>query len=393
MLFFLIILILLWLSYNYDIKRKRKHYRQWCLFVLGYLILYAGLRWRLMWDTASYLNSFYNIYPLLSDFSFKEYPIGRDPFYVLLNSTVKSLGGRFYVVQLIHAAFINILIFKYISKHSQYVFTCLLFYVIISYLNLSMEIMRGSFGIVLSLYANDYFLNKKWLKGYLLLIIGLMFHVQTFLMFFIPLLFFLRLNRKGVVVLICAFIAARALQGGYGDYLVLLNLDGTVGTKLEGYAESDYFGGQGGNMNHIILHILPNLIYAIFSLYYVKKHQTSESLLRFEPLMMIGILFMVMQIHLEIVYRFVAFYSIYFALFFGETFVYLARNNKLSNKKQLYANALIAFFPFFLLWGTTHYLSRWTFSPYSSVIERSIVKEREKHLMENNNHSADRNEY
>lgn len=346
-----------------------------------------------MWDTASYLNSFYNMYPPLNEFSFEEYPIGRDPLYVILNSAVKSLGGRFYVVQLIHAAFINVLIFKYISKHSRYVFTCLLFYVIICYFNLSMEIMRASFSVVLSLYANDYFLEKKWLKGYLLLFIGLMFHVQTFLMFFIPLFFFLRLNRKGVVFLILAFIGARALQGGYGEYLALLNLDGTVGTKLEGYAESDYFGGQGGNINHIILHILPNLIYAFISLYYVKKHHVNKILIRYEPLMMIGILFMLMQINLEIVYRFVAYFSIYFALFFGETFVNIAQNKQHKNKRCLYANAMIIFFPFFLLWGTTHYLSRWTFYPYSSVIERSIVIEREKHLMENNNHSADQNEY
>ena len=80
------------------------------------LILVAGLRYRIGGDTTNYIYSFYHVYPVLEDFSFEDYPIGKDPLYVIINSIVKTLGGRFYVVQLIQSIFVITLTFKYFKK-------------------------------------------------------------------------------------------------------------------------------------------------------------------------------------------------------------------------------------------------------------------------------------
>lgn len=355
-------------------------------------ILLAGLRWRLMWDTASYLNSFYHIYPSLKEFSLEDYPIGKDPLFVLLNSMVKTIGGRFYVVQLIHAAFVNILIFNYFKKHCHYIFTCLLFYALVAYFNLSMEVMRASMSIVICLYANDYILEKKWIKAYLLLFIALMFHVQTLLIFIVPFLYVLRFNKIGVIFLLSASMLGYILQGNYGSFFELLALGDNMGNKISAYAESDYFGGQGGNLNNIIVHILPNLLYTLGSLYYIKRVDVNNKMLKFEPLVMIGLVFLFMQISLSIVYRFVDYYVIYFILFYSEVFVEIARKPNRLSKGLAYVKAIMVFFPFFISYVYS-YIGSWTICPYSSVIERRIDKNREDHLMETNSPGADRNEY
>ena len=181
MIYLLVIVLLICLSLRYDINGKTKYRDFWYLMMLVVFILIAGLRWRLMVDTPNYIYNFYHVYPSLENFSFEDYPIGKDPFYVLINSLVISLGGRFYVVQLIEATVVNVLVFKYIKRHSSYLFTCLFFYAIMCYMGYSMETMRASLSVVICLYANDYILDKKWIKGYILLFLALMFHAQTIL--------------------------------------------------------------------------------------------------------------------------------------------------------------------------------------------------------------------
>ena len=124
MIYLFILILLLCLTLRYDINGKTKYRSQWYIIMLVIFILVAGLRWRLMVDTPNYIERFYHRTPLLKDYSFD---IGKAPFYTLINSIVLTLGGRFYVVQLIEASFVNILVFKYFKRHSKYIFTCLFF--------------------------------------------------------------------------------------------------------------------------------------------------------------------------------------------------------------------------------------------------------------------------
>ena len=144
LIYIVVTVLLLYLSYYYDISGKRVGRDGWYNAVLVFLILIAGLRWRVGTDTIAYLARFYHIYPTLENFAISEYGLGQDPFYALINVIVKTLGGRFYMVQIIQATIVNVLVFKYIKRHSKYIFTCVLFYFFINYLNYNMETMRGS---------------------------------------------------------------------------------------------------------------------------------------------------------------------------------------------------------------------------------------------------------
>ena len=395
MIYFLILFLLLILAVRYDIQGKSKYRDHWYLAVLVILIFVAGLRWRLGVDTPNYLGFFYHKYPDLDHFSFEDWPIGKDPFYVLINSIVKSMGGRFYIVQLIQATIVNGLIFLYIKKHCKSIFTCALLYFVISYTGYCMEIMRAAISIVICLFGNDYILERKWVKGYLLYMLALMFHAQTVVLFVLPVLFFLRLNKFGAMALVAAFIAGHIIQAALGDYLMLLDMDGAIGDKAEKYAESDQFGDQGGNMNFFIVFILPNLIYGVLTLIYMKRYHRESRLLKFEPMLMLGMMFLMMQMSMQIAYRFVDYYRIYFMMFCAEFFVYIAKNVKLS-RGLAYCRAWILIFPFVFLLAFPKLTSkRYRYAPYSSVIERKVVKERELRYNQSykNRPQARNNEY
>ena len=86
MIYLIVIILLLLLSFRYDINGKTEGREQCYLAMLVIFILIAGLRWRLGVDTPNYLDSFYHRYPTQDHFSFENYPICKVPFYVQINS-------------------------------------------------------------------------------------------------------------------------------------------------------------------------------------------------------------------------------------------------------------------------------------------------------------------
>lgn len=395
MIYIIVLFLLLCLSLRYDINGKTKYRDECYLIMLVVFILIAGLRWRLMVDTPNYIYKFYHWTPTLDKFSFADYPIGKDPLYVLLNSIVKTLGGRFYVVQLIEASFVNILVFNYIKRYSKYLFTCLFFYAITNYMGLCMETMRASFSIVICLYANDYILNKKWVKGYLLFILALMFHAQTILMFVLPLFFSLRLNKIGVICLIGAFVIGLLLHTILEDYVSLLEMGDAIDNKVSDYAESENFGGVRGGIGFLIAFKLPSLIYPLISLIFLKKWMPNSKLLKLEPFVMLGVAFAIVRLNFEIAYRYANYFGVINVIFYSEFFIKIIHRAKKVDLRVACLRAIIYFFPFFFLVGLAKYVRLPTFYPYSSVIERKIDRNRESRYMKGDKFTppANVNEY
>lgn len=393
MVYLIIIVTLLILVLRYDINGKTKYRDECYSIMLIIFILISGLRWRLMVDTPNYIERFYYGTPTLDNFSFLDYPIGKDPLYTLINSIVKTYGGRFYMVQLIEASFVNILVFKFIKRYSSYIFTCLFFYSITYYLSYSMETMRASFSIALSFYAYDYILDKKWVKGYILLIIGLMFHAQTIILFFLPMFFFLRLNKKGIVVLVLAFFLGFVLNTSLGEYVELFEFSDSVDKKVSVYAESEAFGGVRGGLIRFLHAKLPSLTYPLFSLLYLKMKMPDNKLLRFEPFVMLGVAFAFVRINFEIAYRFVDHFGLFFILFYSEAFMGIIHKAKSVDVKVACIRAIVFFLPFFTLVGISRYSRLDTFYPYSSVIDKKIDSKREIRYLKGDRPPADFNEY
>ena len=377
MIYLAILLLLLFLSFRYDICGKERGSQGWYMIVLVIFILVAGLRWRLGVDTPNYLDQFYYITPKLSQLTTDDLLMTK-PLWILLNSFVLTCFGKFYVVQLIHATFINVLFFKYIKKHSQYIFTCLFFYFLCMYTAVNMEEMKASISVAICLFANDYLIERKWRKAYLLYMLAALFHASTYLIFLTPLLLFLRLNRVGGIVLILSYIIGYILQISFGEYLTLFEMaDGSIADKIESYSENEHYSSNGGNINFYIVKIFPFFFYGLYCLYAAKRKKSNKGLLRLEPFLMVGLVFLVMEMNMYILYRFVHFYFIYFILFYSEVYVTSVQKNKRISKGLAYARISILFLPFVL---TSLYVYKALYTryyPYSSVIERKIDRNRE----------------
>ena len=377
LIYIVVFILLLLLSFHYDISGNRVGRDGWYNTVLVILILIAGLRWRIGTDTIAYLARFYYIYPTVDKFSFGDNILGSDPLYALINIIVKTLGGRFYMVQIIQATIVNVLVFKYIKRHTKYIFTCILFYLFINYLNFNMETMRASISIAICLFGNDYIMEKKWLKGYLLYAIACLFHYQTLVILLLPSLFWIRFNRFGIVLFVVAFLAGFFLKSIIEDYMFLIEGNEIIEEKVEDKIYSDRWGEQQGNFFYFLGLIFMKIVYPITSFFIIKRYSKDKNLIRLEPFVIFGVMFVFCQLNINIAFRYVYFFEIYFAILYSEVFANLFP--WVLRKKRQFAFSFLIFFPVLFYHGRIRYQSH-LYHPYTSVIEMSVDREKEEAL-------------
>lgn len=380
MTYFLIALVLFVLSVYYDIYGNTRGKSLWYNSMFFVFVFVAGMRYRIGIDTLSTCYVFYHETPKLSafwgDFSIFQYPIWN-----FLKSLIYTCGGRFYMLQFVQSSIVNILIFKYVNKHSQYIFTCLFLYFIWKYPTYNFEEMKQTCAVVFSLFANDYILDRKYNKGMLLYLVACMFHFGAIPIFIVSYFVFLRFDYKGFIFIFLGLIIGIVMQTQFEEYLMLFGFDDYIQEKMEGYASSDrFFAILGKNFKFYIANFLILIVYVFLSFKYVKKYDNSSRILKFEPYLVLGLFFVVMNSAIAIFYRFTNYYSIYFVLFIAQVFVDIAKRERY---RFTYIKSLLLFFPFFFYVAFTYIglgdSDRYhKFYPYSSIIDMKIDKEREK---------------
>lgn len=380
MLYFIILFFLLLLSVRYDINGKTKYRDQWYNIVLAILILVAGLRFRLGEDTINYIYYFYYETPNVWDIDTDTFLMSdQPPLWILLNSIVKTLGGRFFIVQLIQAAIVNTLILRYFKKHSIYPFACTALFFFWRYQWFTMVVMKAAIALAIILYANDYFLEKKYKKGLLLLLIATGFHQSSIALAIVPFLTFVRFNMLGVIMLVGAFFVGAFLQSQLGDVFAMMEFAEGVSQKLDAYMDSGYMT-QDHNINYFILQIFPLIIYPILSIIYLKRNCRESQVLRLEPFVMIALMFQMMQISINVMYRYIYALSPYYIIFIIQYFIDFSKKSLMLNKTLAFVRTFLIILPllasFAYLWRPFTHPG---FNSYSSVVERSFDKNREKY--------------
>lgn len=379
MIYLLVFLLLIILSFHYDINGGKNGHAFWSYGVIVVFILIAGLRWRLGSDTPRYINTFYYETPLLSDFLNKELPL-KNILWSLLNSLVLTVGGKFFVVQIIQSAFVNILYFKYIKRHSRYVFTCLLLYFIWMYTNQNMETMKASMAIVVGLFGNDYILEKKWLKGYSLFFLACLFHISAIVLIITPLIKNFRFNSKLIIILFLAYILGNIIQSVAGDYLAYLEFNEEIYERVEMYMDSERYMSS-RNLNFFIVNMFPFFIYSYFSYLYLSKNKVDEGLMKLVPFVIMGLIFLMFRLNVTLFYRYIYFYNIYFVIFYAEVIIVMIRRRYLIKNNANIIGVFMLFLPMFLVMAKYNYSRREMYYPYSSVFNREINEERESTYM------------
>lgn len=383
MIYLIVLLVLLLLSFRYDINGKTEGRDQCYLAIQLVLILIAGLRYRFAVDTIGYLNSFYYVYPDLLHLDYTRLDSYRhEPLWVLLNSVVKTLGGKFFIVQIIQASIVNILFFKYFKRHSAYPFLCATLFYIMDYHYFCMMIMRNATAIAICLFANDYILEKKWKKAFLLYGIAFLFHYSTFFIILItPFSMWLRLNRIGIALLLSMFVVGKMVGPYFDDLFALLAFNDTVSGKLDNYLENGKLSTDNVSIYYYLSLLIP-FLYTFISLYYLKKRNVHIDLLRLEPFIMIGLMFVILRVNIGMIHRFTRLYSAYFILFCIQFFMDVYNRRELFTKSVSLVRSFIVFIPFFFV---TVFLTVRSFSsyyPYYTIIDKKVDKVRDKYFLE-----------
>ena len=375
MIYLLIVLLNVFLIYNYDIKGRNVNKDLWYSRLLFIFIALAGFRYRIGSDTVGYLYDYYHDNPsiqeLVNNFSFDSEILFRG-----ILSLFHSWGFKFYIFQIVHAVFVNVLLFKYFKKHSQYWFTCAFFYFIWMYSFYNTEELRATISVVLYLYAFEYFFKNKWIKGYLLILIGCFFHRSSYFLLVTPLFIFLKFDWKGCASIIAAFIGGAVIKVTMGDYLDLLAISEDAAGRMESYMQTRYWE-QNNNIYSLLVQIVPFILYPISSYLYTKRRNYDSQLAQLEPLFVMGLMCVAAQANVELFYRFVHFYAIIFIIYFSNLAITIVKCNKKKMGLASIVLSLVVFIPLFVAIGRQK-ADIWSrYYPYSSVFERSIDRQRE----------------
>lgn len=266
------------------------------------------------------------------------------------------------------------------------------------YTNQNMEILKAGFSITICFYAHDYVLEKKWKKAYLLFLIAVLFHPSTLLigaMGVIPLFMSIRLNKVVMCVLLAMLFVGMIIPSTIKDFLYLFEGDDAIQNKVEDYMEASEYIGQEKKFVYMLVHNYIFLIYTLITVYYAKKYIKDANLQKYEPYIVFVLLFWILQINVQIMYRFAQFYYIYVIFYFSNVFVSIARNNKLRYDGSGLLKAVLLFFPLLFCISYSYKRKYFRYYPYTSIIERKIDRKRE-HSREQNHPwepIANRNQY
>ena len=181
---YLIIGLILTLSIFFFEKKKNTDFFYWSLCVL--LVLLAGLRnfvggdtigYMLMWDSLPKFNENFDFFSLTNLYQ---------PFWYIINAFAKYIYDDFVTIQILLAIILNFSIFRLFDKYSNYRFSCVLIYYLMTYAYFNFEILRESLSISILIISIPFLIDKKWTKYFLLSTIAFLFHTSAIILFFLP---------------------------------------------------------------------------------------------------------------------------------------------------------------------------------------------------------------
>ena len=268
-------------SFRYDgIEEYDRHKQHRLWLMCGYLVLLSGFSYGLGGDKFVYMEEFEH-YPdtfsEVGEFIWIQFMTGGQmPLWTLLNLSAKAIFHSFYAVQLIQAAAINIAVCFMVSKYTRRYFLFLLIYFFtLQFFVFNTEIMREGIALSFILYGMHFWMNgKKWVF-FLMLPLGLMFHISAIISILFPFTFF-KVNWK---VLGIAFIAA-FLMWLFSDIVlgrVMVSVLGGMGALVQKVL---FYSIQASTIFGFLRSAIANLIFPFIIMYSVLQLEKDEELYR-----------------------------------------------------------------------------------------------------------------
>lgn len=325
-----LVLVLLGLIYHYDYRDHLTGRKVWYFGIMIYMILLAGLRYRLGNDTVAYSMS-YNDYPDIFnywDYDFTTEKFGRG--YLLVNAIARTISDNFVAMQMILAIFVNTVIFRFFYKNTNKIFTAAFLYFLFSFFGLNMEVLREACAVSMFLIGWEFFWRHKWVKYYICIVIGILFHPSVMFTLILP-LFTMKFFHKFFTVswlsfgiAVGLFFVGFILTSKFFDIIRLIGI-ATLDSYADSYEYSSFAEGKNFNFVGSAVFMLRNLLYPFAIGWLIAKKKIINKKLEDETyarsLMVMFIMYIYissLSISLVILYRFNSYLSLFFILTFSE---------------------------------------------------------------------------
>lgn len=227
---------------EFDFHEGNRIHKKVCYIILCALfIMLAGFRYKVGGDTIRYMDEYSSIIPL-NHLKFKDL-FGQQymPLCYLLFSICKYINKSFYCLQFIHAAILNIILFRFVYRNTKYCFSAILVYLLWSYLEFNTEIIRESLAVCMVLLGYEYLKRGKWYVYLVFCFISLGFHVSGIISFIVPLLLRIKFNKTAVIFTILTTNLLYFLYLSAPQLLVYLDILGADSSQmLARYYQEDY---------------------------------------------------------------------------------------------------------------------------------------------------------
>ncbi|HWD87883.1 MAG TPA: EpsG family protein [Mucilaginibacter sp.] len=275
MIYLIILIIISAFAVRYDFSFDgKRHENFWYNFVLCVLLALAGLRYKVGGDTFAYMEYFKEI-PRI--WEIKPGDIARaqfEPLWTILVSTSKSIVNDFVFFQIIHAAFINIVIFRFIKKNTPYRFTSVLIYYLFFYVDFNTEVMRESLAVCMFLLAYPHLKTKNWVKYYLFAMLAFLFHGSAIVLFLIPFLSNIKLKAVTAISLVGLFLIITFIPDAIKTLIHIFIFDERISVRFTRYA------GFSANDNGILAGIFLHILAPAFIFFFNKRLSNHKPLFR-----------------------------------------------------------------------------------------------------------------
>jgi hypothetical protein len=221
----------------YDVLnlREGRVVSYWVAYLM--LVCLAGFRYKVGGDTYYYIYMHEFLPDLNNIFTEEVYFAKLQPLWLIFSAVAKSIGEDFYILQILHAIFVNTIIFNFIRRNTRYHHTGILLYFITLFPVFNFEILREAMAICCFIISLEYFYNKRWIKYYLMATIAFLFHFSAILLYLIPFAKLLQLRAFGLIIIFAAAVLFNSLVINIVNLPIIGNL---IGSILIGYEDYNY---------------------------------------------------------------------------------------------------------------------------------------------------------
>jgi len=270
------------------------------------LIFIVAFRYKIGNDSQIYEDEFkkypdiFNLH--ISTFSYSNY----QPLWIILNSIIRTISPNFVFFQIFQSIFVNTVIFSFLYKYSKKPFISLFLYFSLYFYFFNCETLRESLSVAVFLLSFKYLERKKYFVYYIYCIVGLLFHIEAIILFFIPLIPRVKINKRLIIWLIIIALIFFFSFNFILKYLDISNFSDIIQYKFHVYS---YNASNGLTPYSIVVNGFFPVIVLILTIKRKKRN------IQFDKYVFLYVLFLFLSISFGILSRLASYFIVFYIIY------------------------------------------------------------------------------